>query len=79
MTSLFSQQCSYAEIGLKDYSFFIDGDISRRGHVIKVKILFAGSLEDYTHEEEFIKKGEKSHCYGDGKSYECADDIIERR
>jgi hypothetical protein len=45
MTSLFSQQCSYAEIGLKDYSFFIDGDISRRGHVIKVKILFAGCLE----------------------------------
>ena len=35
--------------------------------------------EDHTHEEEFIKKGEKSHCYGDGKSYECADDIMKRR
>jgi hypothetical protein len=35
--------------------------------------------EDHTHEEEFIKKGEKSHCYGDGKSDEWADDIMERR
>ena len=45
MAPLFSQQGSSGEIGLQDYSLFIEGDISHRGKVVKIKILFAGCFE----------------------------------
>ena len=45
MTSLSSQQCSHAEIGLQYYPFFIESDITNRGQVLEVKIFFAGCFQ----------------------------------
>ncbi len=54
MAPLFSQQGSSGEIGLQDYSPFIEGEISHRGQVVKIKILFAGCFEFLLRMAKFV-------------------------